>query len=66
MAGLISDSLLDQVIGLVAAYYKVETTLVTTVVKGPKKGCLARKVVMYLCQQLGGYRLAVIRDAFGL
>ena len=27
---------------------------------------LARKVAMYLCQQLGGYRLAAIRDAFGL
>jgi len=50
----------------VAAYYKVETTIVTTVVKGPKKGALARKVAMYLCQQLGGYRLADIRDAFGL
>jgi REP element-mobilizing transposase RayT len=57
---------LDQIICLVAAYYKVETTILTTVVKGPKKGVLARKVAMYLCQQLGGYRLADIRDAFGL
>ena len=57
---------LDQIIRLVAAYYKVDTTILTTVVKGPKKGLLARKVAIYLCQQLGGYRLADIMDAFGL
>ena len=57
---------LDQIICLVAAYYEVDTTTLTTVVKGPKKGLLARKVAIYLCQQLGGYRLTDIMDAFGL
>lgn len=51
---------------LVAEYYKVEATRLTTVVKGPKKGLLARKVAMYLCQQLGGYSLIDIMRTFGL
>jgi len=51
---------------LVAEYYKVEATRLTTVVKGPKKGLLARKVAMYLCQQLGGSSLTDIMRTFGL
>lgn len=51
---------------LVAAYYKMDSTRLTQVVKGPKKGLLARKVAMYLCQQLGGYRLTDIMHTFGL
>ena len=31
-----------------------------------KKGLLARKVAMYLCQQLGGHRLTDIMSKFGL
>ena len=45
---------MNQIIRLVAAYYKVATTVLTTVVKAPQKGSVARKVGMYLCQQLGG------------
>jgi len=51
---------------LVAEYDKVEATRLTTVVKGPKKGLLARKVAMYLCQQLGGSSLTDIMRTFGL
>jgi len=57
---------IDRIIQLVAKYYKVDATKLTTVVKGPQKGLLARKLAMYLCQQLGGHRLADIMDAFGL
>jgi len=39
--------------------------VLTEIVKGPKKGLLARKVAMYLCQQLEGYRLAEIMRPFG-
>jgi REP element-mobilizing transposase RayT len=55
-----------RIIRLVADYYKVEAAVLTAVVKGPKKGFLARKVAMYMCQQLGGYRLAAIMRQFGL
>ena len=51
---------------LVADYYKVEPMALTAVVKGPGKGLLARKVAMYLCQQLGGHCLADIMRPFGL
>jgi len=54
------------IINLVAAYYKLDAAQLTQVVKGPQKGLLARKVAMYLCQQLGGYRLADIMRSFGL
>ncbi len=57
---------IDRIIQLVAAYYKVDTTRLTTVVKGPKKGFLARQLAMYCCQQLGGHRLADIMKVFGL
>jgi chromosomal replication initiation ATPase DnaA len=53
------------VIRLVADYYQVEPAVLTEIVKGPKKGLLARKVAMYMCQQLGGYRLAEIMRPFG-
>ncbi|WP_454063528.1 hypothetical protein [Candidatus Nitrospira salsa] len=46
--------------------YKINTTILTTVVKGPKKGLLARNVAIYLCQQLGSYRLADSRETLGL
>jgi len=57
---------MTRIIRLVADCYKVEPALVTTVVKGPRKGLLARKVAMYCCQQLGGYRLRDIMPQFGL
>ena len=57
---------INHIIRLVATYYKVESSVLTEVVKGPKKGLLARKVAMYMCQQLGGYRLAEIMRQFGL
>ena len=54
------------IIRLVADYYHVEPAVLTEIIKGPKKGLLARKVAMYMCQQLGGYRLAEIMRLFGL
>ena len=57
---------LTAIIRLVADFYKIEAVRLTEVVKGPKKGLLARKVAMYLCQQLGGHGLVEIMGAFGL
>jgi chromosomal replication initiation ATPase DnaA len=54
------------IIRLVADYYNVEPAVLTEIVKGPKKGLLARKAAMYICQQLGGFRLAEIMGPFGL
>ena len=49
-----------------AAYYKMDSRELTQVVKGPQKGILVCKVAMYLCQQLGGYRLTDIMHTVGL
>ena len=57
---------MDALVPLVATYYKLDAKQLTQVVKGPKKGLLARKVAMYLCQQLGGHRLTDIMHTFGL
>lgn len=54
------------IIWLVVDYYHVEPTVLTEIVKGPKKGLLARKVAMSMCQQLGDYRLAEIMRPLGL
>ena len=54
------------IIPLVAAYYNVALAVLTAVVKGPKQGLLPRKVALYRCQQLGGFRLADIMCPFGL
>jgi hypothetical protein len=40
---------IGHVIQLVAAYDNMHSVVLTEVVKGPKKGWLARKVAMYLC-----------------
>ncbi|MFV1985190.1 MAG: transposase [Thiohalomonadales bacterium] len=57
---------IKEIIQYVALYYKLETKQLTTVVKGPGKGLLARKIAMYLCQQLGGYQLTDIMESFEL
>ena len=54
------------IIPLVTAYYNVAPAVLPAVVKGPKQGLLPRKVALYRCQQLGGYRLADIMSPFGL
>jgi hypothetical protein len=67
VAQILPDLLsIAHIIRLVADYYNVESAVLTAVVKGPQKGLLARKVAMYLCQQLGDYRLADIMRMFGL
>jgi len=64
---VLSHSLtLSQLIEIVTEYYKLEVKALTQVNKGPKKGLLARKVAMYVCQQLGGYQLNDIMIHFGL
>lgn len=57
---------INQMIQIVAEYYHLEPIKLTRVIKGPGKGLLARKVAMYLCQQLGGYSLNNIMIQFGL
>lgn len=58
--------MIERVVQLVSDYYKLDPEYLTRVVKGPQKGLLARKVAMYLCQQLGGYKLSEIMTQFGL
>ncbi len=57
---------IKQMIQFVAEFYHLEPVKLTQVIKGPGKGLLARKVAMYLCQQLGGYSLNEIMISFGL
>lgn len=64
---VLSHSLtIKQITQFVATFYQLEAKELTQVVKGPNKGLLARKVAMYLCQQLGGYQLNDIMTSFGL
>lgn len=57
---------IKHMIQLIAEFYHLEPIKLTQVIKGPGKGLLARKVAMYLCQQLGSYSLNDIMIQFGL
>ncbi len=64
---LLSHSLtIKKITKCVANNYKLETKQLTTMVKGPDKGLMARKIAMYLCQQVGGFQLNDIMLFFGL
>jgi len=57
---------IEQIIMSVAKFYNIEYKNLTQIVKGPDKGLMARKVAMYMCQQLGGYQLNEIMTHFEL
>jgi len=57
---------IEQIIMSVAKFYNFEYEHLTQIVKGPDKGLMARKVAMYMCQQLGGYQLDEIMTHFEL
>lgn len=50
----------------VAGYYKTPVDKLTTVVKGPQKSNEARKIAMYLCQELAQAKLGDIAEYFNL
>lgn len=54
------------IVQAVSEVYKVEITNITNVVKGPQKGNEARKIAMYLSQELADVKLQEIADYFGL
>jgi len=58
-------SMVDIVEG-VASFYKTTADKLTTVVKGPRKGNEARKIAMYLCQELAEAKLNDIAEYFNL
>ncbi|NQZ05556.1 MAG: transposase [Algicola sp.] len=60
------DLTIDQVIASVADDYKVSVEEITRLIKGPQKENEARKLAMYLCQQLAMAKLADIATAFQL
>ena len=55
-----------QVVVGVATYYRVSIDEITKVIKGPDKGSEARKLAMYLCQQLATAKLSDITTVFQL
>jgi REP element-mobilizing transposase RayT len=57
---------IDKIIEVVANIYHVETTALITKQTGRQQKNTARKVAMYLSQQLCDYRLQVIADTFGV
>ncbi len=64
---LLSHSLtIKKITKCVANNYALEIKQLTTVVKGPDKGSMPRKIAMYLCQQVGGFQLNEIMLFFGL
>ncbi len=50
----------------VASLYDVTPDHLTAIVKGPQKGNDARKIAMYLCQELAGVQLKDIAAFFNL
>jgi putative transposase len=50
----------------VATHYRTNTAALRKVIRGPQKGNEARKVSMYLCQELTGAKLREIADYFDL
>lgn len=57
---------IERIVQCVAWYYDINPEEITRVRKGPEKGLQARKITMYLCQQLGSYSLIDIMVNFGL
>jgi chromosomal replication initiation ATPase DnaA len=57
---------LSLVVDGIAKHYRVDKHEIIKVIKGPAKGSEARKVAMYLCQQLGDHTLEDIQHHLGL
>ncbi|MDH5803443.1 MAG: transposase [Gammaproteobacteria bacterium] len=63
---ILQDVSMENVILGVSEYYGVEPEKLTTVVKGPHKGNEARKIAMYLSQELASEKLVNIAYQFNL
>ena len=61
-----ADRNMAQVTQAVAKYYKKDSSSIRTVIKGPDKGSEARKLAMYLSQEVTGATLQEIAEYFGL
>ena len=57
---------MERVTKIVAKYFKTPEKKLRTDNKGPTKGNEARKLAMYLCQELSGVTLREIAEYFGL
>ena len=55
---------LDQITRAVANYYKIHFQQLRQLRKGRNSRSIERKVVIYLCQQLGGHELKTIAEYF--
>jgi chromosomal replication initiation ATPase DnaA len=60
------DLTMQQVTDGVAAYYKTNTKDMLKISRGPQTENLARKIAMYLCQELAAAKLREIADYFNL
>lgn len=60
------DLTMGQVIASVADDYEVSVMKITKLIRGPQKGNEARKLAIYLCQQLAMAKLTDIATAFQL
>ena len=54
---------IESVVEGVSHYYKTTIENLRTVVRGPTKGNEARKVAMYLCQEISAAKLVDIADS---
>jgi len=57
---------MDTIVSGVARAYRTTPARLTKVVKGPQKGNEARKIAMYLCQELAEVKLRDIAEFFNL
>ena len=60
------DITMPTIVNSVAKAWNTTPEVLTTVVKGPQKGNEARKVAMYLCQELAAVKLKDIAQYFNL
>ncbi|MBV1882752.1 MAG: hypothetical protein KUG82_14025, partial [Pseudomonadales bacterium] len=57
---------IESVVEGVSHYYKTNSDNLRAVVRGPTKGNEARKIAMYLCQEISAAKLVDIAAYFGL
>ncbi|MBV1881034.1 MAG: hypothetical protein KUG82_05335, partial [Pseudomonadales bacterium] len=57
---------IESVVEGVSHYYKTNVENLRKVVRGPTKGNEARKIAMYLCQEISAAKLVDIAAYFGL
>ncbi len=63
---ILSSISMETIVKAVSRFYSTSPDQLTTVIKGPQKGNEARKIAMYLCQELADVKLKDLAMYFNL